>query len=277
MAEKTIGGSLLAAILGLSRYKTPYQAWLELTGRAEKEEVSNAARRGLIAEKFILEWLKEEEGFYIAETQKKFINGFVHGTIDAVGEREGKKLIIEIKTTNQFIDELPIEWQLQVNWYMALSGIHEAVIAVCNPRFEVELKHLSFDKDIHDIVYQKISEWYEKYIVNDLPPKDISYFETLTELKKEVVELPVEIIPHIEKLKEISKKIKDLEKEKEISEAAIKMALGENEEGFLGEVKVSWKTQTRELIDTKSLREQMPEVYDKFKKISIFRVFKIKI
>ena len=33
-----IGGSDVAAILGLSKYKSPYQLWLDKTSRAEVEE-----------------------------------------------------------------------------------------------------------------------------------------------------------------------------------------------------------------------------------------------
>ena len=39
--KKGIGGSDVAAILGFSPYKSPYQLWLDKTGRSERKESQN--------------------------------------------------------------------------------------------------------------------------------------------------------------------------------------------------------------------------------------------
>ncbi len=48
-----IGGSDLAAILGLSKWRSPYQVWLEKTGRSQPQAATLAMRYGIHNEGFV--------------------------------------------------------------------------------------------------------------------------------------------------------------------------------------------------------------------------------
>ena len=41
MRKAGIGGSDAAAVIGLSRWKSPFQVWLEKTGQTEPDDLSN--------------------------------------------------------------------------------------------------------------------------------------------------------------------------------------------------------------------------------------------
>ena len=72
---KFIGGSDAAAVVGLSRWKSPIELWAEKTGQVEPEDVSDkmAVRVGKKLESAVAEFFEEETG-------KKFkykIRGFI--------------------------------------------------------------------------------------------------------------------------------------------------------------------------------------------------------
>ena len=50
----------------------------------------------------------------------------------------------------------------------------------------------------------------------------------------------------------------------------------ENEIAYVKNRKITWKKSVRTSLDTKSLKEEEPEIYNKYSKISSSRMFKIK-
>ena len=75
---------------------------------------------------------------------------------------------------------------------------------------------------------------------------------------------------------EIKGKIKELEAEKGSVENIIKEALGEATEGEYGAYRVSWKNRETTRLDTKALKKDLPDVYEKYAKTSSSRTFLFK-
>ena len=60
--SKGIGGSEIAAVLGISPYRTPYNLWLEKTGRERPADISNLphVQRGILGEEVARMMLERE-------------------------------------------------------------------------------------------------------------------------------------------------------------------------------------------------------------------------
>ena len=69
--DKGIGGSDAAVILGLNKYKSPYKLWLEKTGLAAPEDLSNNqyVYWGTKNEANIADWFQEEADTLIARIE----------------------------------------------------------------------------------------------------------------------------------------------------------------------------------------------------------------
>ena len=98
-----LGGSDVATILGLNPYKTPYQLWLEKTGRVEPDDLSDnfAVKRGNDMEALVAKWFSDETGetvHRVNSTLRKEEHPYLLGHIDRriVGKKEG----LECKTAN---------------------------------------------------------------------------------------------------------------------------------------------------------------------------------
>ena len=69
--------------------------------------------------------------------------------------------------------------------------------------------------------------------------------------------------------------ISKLESRKKVIEHKLQSNLKEYEIGFCRERKITWKSVTKTSVDTKKLREDLPEVIDGYLKTSTSRVFRI--
>ena len=79
----------------------------------------------------------------------------------------------------------------------------------------------------------------------------------------------------IEEYDEIVSSISKLESRKKVIEHKLQNNLKEYEIGFCKERKITWKSVTKTSVDTKKLREDLPDVVDGYLKTSTSRVFRI--
>ena len=75
---------------------------------------------------------------------------------------------------------------------------------------------------------------------------------------------------------ELAKDIEDMETEKRQIEQELKLYLGEAEIAENGKYRVSWKSVSSQRIDEKRLKEECPEVYEKYRKTTQYRRLLVK-
>ena len=98
------------------------------------------------------------------------------------------------------------------------------------------------------------------------------YSETLNE----PVILSDTLYDTLSKHDEIVDSINKLKNEKDRIEHTIMSLMKENDTAYIKDRIVTWKKTTRSSLDTKRLKEEEPEIYAKYSKVSSSRVFKIK-
>src|SRR3990167_4211011 len=101
-----IGGSDVSAILGINKYKTPYQIWQEKRGEVPEFEGNERTKWGVLHEPLILEEYCKESGKKVL-VEKKIIKHseipFLMGNVDGVIQADEKDLagILEIKCVGE--------------------------------------------------------------------------------------------------------------------------------------------------------------------------------
>ena len=100
--------------------------------------------------------------------------------------------------------------------------------------------------------------------------------EIYSETLNEPVILSDTLYDTLSKYDEIVDSINKLKNEKDRIEHTIMSLMKENDTAYIKDRIVTWKKTTRSSLDAKRLKEEEPEIYSKYIKVSSSRVFKIK-
>ena len=137
-----IGGSDVAAIMGLSPWRTPAEVWLEKTGRMEPQDLSDRphVRRGVDLEQFVGERFKQNHpGFTVRRVNaicQSLERPWAQASLDyEVAERKcgdsPKWGVLEIKTArSDWKDGVPAYYLTQVMHYLSVTNRDFAWVAV---------------------------------------------------------------------------------------------------------------------------------------------------
>ena len=105
-----IGGSDIAAVMGMSRWKTQLQLWLEKTGEAEPADLSKveAVQLGSELEEFVAQKFAKETGKQVRKQSKMYVHKdypYMAAHIDRL--ITGTDEILECKTCGSYKED---EW-----------------------------------------------------------------------------------------------------------------------------------------------------------------------
>ena len=288
--RKGIGGSDAAAIAGLSPWKSPIAVWLEKTGQAEPEEPGEAAYWGTVLEDVVAREFSLRTGL---KTRRR--NAILQhpkyewmiANVDrfVVGENIG----LECKTTSAYNakewegDEIPAQYIVQVQHYMAVTGAKSWWIAVLIGGQKFLYKKVERDDELIEQLIEIERDFWENHVVKNVPP-ELDGSPASTELVKRMypqatlptIDLPSQASELIEQLESIKADIKLLEERKNECENKLKQLLGEHEAGRIDDVVVTWKNVTSNRIDTNRLKKEKPEIYEQYLKSSSYRRFEIR-
>ena len=173
--SKFIGGSDVAAIMGLSPWKSAYQLWEEKTGRKVSEDISGLfhVQRGIINEPLALVRLEEQlDRRFIAN--KRFTDGHRSGEVDAIDDTS----IVEIKcmgeNAHKAVQEgnAPEHYILQVQYYMLLAQRQECIFVSYRPEDDT-LHHFIVKADVklQDKIVKAVDKYWTDNILADVAPE----------------------------------------------------------------------------------------------------------
>jgi putative phage-type endonuclease len=288
-----IGGSDVAAICGISKWRTPIHVFLEKLGEAPEEQASEAAEWGtrlepLIADKFASnhpEWAITEKKVIYSHTQHEWALGNLDRMIICPNRGRG---ILEIKTASEFLrhewdnGNIPDYYYLQLQWYMLVTGLEWGYFATLiggNKYREFEVYR--DDELVGQLLRLTSDFWHQHVLARKCPPVDGSdacsmLLNRLYPEAKISTILPLEETERIETYLDKKQRLKQLEVEATEIENYFKSVLGQYEIGIAGPYKVKWENRSRSGIDSKLLKERYPDVQQECLKQTKFRQFSIK-
>ncbi len=173
-----IGGTDIAAILGLHPYKTPLQVYHEKLGLVEKE-ITWPMRIGLKMEPILAEFFIEQTGLAISDCgfRRSSKQHWQVGTPDRLTVEDTPR-VVELKTVghrsahrwDKANGEIPHEYFLQVQWYLSLLGLDEAVIAALIGNTDFEIFQVKADAELHGLMLDAAAKFWRDHIEAQTPP-----------------------------------------------------------------------------------------------------------
>lgn len=179
--RQRIGGSDASAILGMNPYRTNIELWQIKTGQLVPEDISEKpyVKYGTEAEQYLRELFKLDFPEYqvMYEENNMWLNDkypFAHASLDGwLTDQEGRKGILEIKTTNilqsmqkeKWNNRIPDNYYIQLLHYFMVTEFDFAVLKAqlkseFNGEIYLKTKHYKIERaDVEeDIKFLESSE-----------------------------------------------------------------------------------------------------------------------
>jgi putative phage-type endonuclease len=305
-----IGGSDIAAIAGISPWASPWSKWADKVGLLPDRDVaewSPSMRLGVELERAIGNEFTIDTGLHVAGEQtlvrhRRFPHHFA--TVDAfvldseeseIGDALG---VFEAKFTNETWDAVPAHYLAQVQWQLHCTGLQLAWVGVAQSAFgRLHYKTFTIERDAtRQIELVEVAEtFWNDYVITGTPPPADDHratTETITALWGGVPTVREPTVDFSgERMREILVELRDFKRQiaalsalVERRENSVKAHFGraaelkdllvsDLSEGFVDdELAVSWRSQERTDIDTKAVRAEHGDRYDRTKVIRVLRL-----
>lgn len=308
---KSIGGSDVAGILGVSQYKTPAQIWDRINGTAEPQEERAVTIRGRLLERRIRDLYQFVTGRHVEPGDRWFHPEypFLHYTPDGIIQEYADRSsfgVLEIKalgtwtfkqTVNLGVDP---EYLAQLQHGMFVGQKSWGSFALFNSDFAwilflpEEMWGESYIREVIDgallwfdvtpsdhwatVAVPALVAWWHEYVETGIRPP-MTYLDQPTFVPARVGGEAqdwrdnAEFNRAIEALKVARENFDIAEHAKTLAENTIKQMMGEHEVVVGRGCKVTWKEGTRKNFNHKRLLQDHPE-FDSYYETSTTRTFR---
>lgn len=286
-----IGGSDAAAILGISRWKTPIEIWAEKTGTIVPEDISDrlAVEVGNDLEDTVAKLWTKRTGKKLARVTQTIVHPkypFIRVNLDrrVVGEDS----IFEAKTASAYKakewigEDIPQEYVAQCMHGLAVTGEARCEIAVLiGGNVDFVYKTIYRDEKIIKEMIQREVHFWNTYVIPKVMPqivtrKDEDILKKLFPNGDEgtPIALGEEANGLIESINALGQDIKNAEGIRDLEKNKLRAMLGEHTFGLTDRFKVSWRNQPTTKLDTEKLKIEASDVYEQFVKRGSTRVLR---
>ena len=284
-----IGGSDVSVIAGINPYRSVYQLWLEKTSQVEPAESgSEVTHFGTILEPIVKQEFTLRTGLSIYEPGVIYRSRdypFMLANLDGIVTDHGEPCIFEAKTASaykqsEWEDGIPPEYMMQIQHYMAVTGFGKTFIAALIGGNHFVYREIERDDEmIKQLIEMEERFWTENVLGAIEPISDGSEAtsdfldEKYAECDGNTIELPTETLELCDSIEQLSAEIEKLETEKNAAVNQIKAFMKNAETGYAGKHTVTWKTVSSSRLDSRKLKEEQPEIYDKYIRQTSYRRF----
>jgi putative phage-type endonuclease len=283
---KYIGGSDIGAILGLSRFRSPLEVWMEKTGKETKKLDSLPLRFGSFAEEFVASEYARATGFKLIHDESIHIHpehAFMSAHMDRFvldGGASSPTRILECKTAHPFSsgdwgeigsDEVPMSYLCQCIWYMAITNINQVDLAVLFGNSDFRIYQIARDAELETVILQKARHFWTEHVLQDIAPPAQSEADCQTLFgkgdPKKSLEAQSETLELAKRVALLNSEISTREEAISAIKQAIMNQMGEAETlTYQGRVLATWKAPKPSYrLDSKRLELEHPEIAGNYK------------
>jgi putative phage-type endonuclease len=235
-----VGGSEVAALLGLSPWKTPVDLFLDKTGRrSDEQEPSEALRLGTELEDYAARRYTETTGRQVRNYGYMVTRGHALADVDRLIVPDGAKVaafheevrtdgILECKTSGVAWDEEPPEYyQAQAQLYAELldCAFVDFAVVFLAPRRDFRIFRVARDRDVGAALLDRIEAFWRESMIPDTPPPAVNLADARALFPNarpdSRIEAPEGIANLVARLREMEAARKDLEDKAELLKGEI--------------------------------------------------------
>lgn len=290
-----IGGSDIGALLGLSRWASPWSLWADKVGLTGEQDENDEMVGGRWLELAVGPWFTDRTGLHLTFQQARCTSGdrpWMRCTLDGAAadhpnldDLAAALGVVQIKTGERGADwdEVPAVYQAQCQWEMAVTGLGHAWLPMLHGR-RLQVYEVPRDQADIDFMVERAEQFWTDHVLAQVPPPSDGSDATLTAMgdvwPQETPGLAVDITdlaPVLDELDQAKADKAAAATREKAAKARIVEALADAEVGLIdGQVAVTCKAQSRTDIDAARLKRAMPDVFAELSTSTSFRVLRPK-
>lgn len=275
--RRGLGGSDAAAAVGLSRWKTPLQLYLDKRGEADDAEENDAMRWGNMLEPVVRQEYANKTGHTVIRVPgivRHPVLSFALANVDGLIPVDAK--ILECKTSQNRdewgeagTDQIPQEYALQTQHYLGVTGYQVCDIAVLFGVRDFRIYTVEADSELQEMLFaQEAAFWQRVQDGNPPDPVDLADVKRRWPISKAAqVTASGDDVLSWAKLQEVRREIAALEAAEEQLKASLQRSMADAAEllDSDGTMLATWKTtKPGRRFDMDAFKESHPDIWAQF-------------
>lgn len=280
--RKGVGGSDIAAIMGLSPWKTAFQVYQEKRKEVADWQGNETTDWGKRMEPAIRQWYSDQTGRAVRLPEKIITHGkypFMLASLDGFTDDPRG---VEIKTARSMkgwgepgTNEIPDYYMLQVQHYMVVTAFPIFDVPVSIGGGSPALYEVPADEELQEMIIEACSEFWRR-VVDGNPPEPVTYADAVARYGRSTSQGAVTaapaVIDAVNDLRTVRKEIEALEGREEEIKGRLIITMGEKGDTLIdadGSPLFTYKMANgRKTLDAKALERDLPTIYQKYLKQS---------
>jgi putative phage-type endonuclease len=288
--RRGLGASEIATILHITPYAdaSEFALWQsKITGGGGDWHQSEKMRWGNLLENVVVDETARRLGVTVTGRQVEAEHPdhpWAIAILDATYEEpERAGGLIEVKTTgDRKWDEVPPHYEVQVQWQLEVRGADDAWVGCLHAGQRLSLWHVERDRELGAALLRIGGAWWRRHVLGGEPPALDASPATAAALNRRypaVPELTADLTAHrdlVRDLHELRAAQRVLKGQAAAVENQLRAALGSAEAGQVdGETVITWREHTRRELDRAALREDQPQLADKYTRTRTVRPLRL--
>lgn len=290
--KKGIGGSDIAAILGVSKFKTALDVYLSKTTDQPEQKGEHLYWGHALENPIIDRFIRDTGALVIRQPEMRRHPDYEWAIANAdalITNGDTIKAILEIKTSSAFksrewgaddTDEVPIEYIAQVQWYMWIYDVQEAYLAALIGGNQYRQYHIQRDDELIAMLAEKAQAFWQNHVIPRIPPEpqDGADAQKLYPHDNgDTAEADSDTLTAYAELRELKAQEKELKAQIAAREDLLKIKIGNySAMQTNGNTLFTWKAQSSRRFDSKAFQAAHPDLYRQYTKTSETRVLRLK-
>jgi len=294
--RKGIGGSDVAAILGLNDYADAIDIYQSKVGAVGSIEENEKMRWGNILEEPIAQEYAHRYGNRVVDLKQMIAHpiekNFLANIDRIYTTPDGKRGILEIKTTSAnymsgWKYDMPLYWYCQVQWYMwiakacSLIELNLAHVCVLASGQSMTIIPCEYDKKFIEKSLPALRSFWEDNVLKGIPPEPRTgkqVEKVYTAMAGKEIEATDEVRDLATELAAIEGSMKSLKTQSASIKDKIQVIMKENEIlTYKGDLLATWKYQESVRLNQKAMEQDYPDLIQEYKTASGYRKFVNKV
>lgn len=287
-----IGGSDIAAILGVSKFKTALDVYLSKTTDQPEQKGEHLYWGHALENPIIDRFIRDTGANVIRQPEMRRHPDYEWAIANAdalITNSDTIEAILEIKTSSAFksrewgaddTDEVPIEYIAQVQWYMWIYDVQEAYLAALIGGNQYRQYHITRDDELIAVLAEKAQAFWQNHVIPRIPPnpQDGADAQKLYPSDNgDTAEADSDTLTAYAELRELKAQEKELKAQIAAKEDLLKIKIGSySAMQTNGNTLFTWKAQSSSRFDSKAFQAAHPDLYRQYTKQSETRVLRLK-